>query len=96
MNVRIFRGGGSVVPFHNGRAILSVVPEVEGIASLCQVNDILAMQGVVGHRTVHRFLYTQTLAVGLEGCLSAGFARFLGLPAFFPDIASSICFLFCP
>ena len=87
MNVSIFRGGSSVVPFHNSGAVLGVVPEVEGVAALGQVDDVLSMQGIVGHRTVDGFLHPQPFAVVLERRRGAALAHLLELPALFPGVA---------
>ena len=89
MNVSIFCSGGSVVPFHNGGAVLGVIPEVEGIASLGQVDDVLPMQGVIGYCTVDDFLHPQPFAVVLERCCgtAATVLHLLELPALSPGVA---------
>ena len=87
MNVSISRGGGSVVPFHNGGAVLGVVEEVEAVAALGHMDNVLAVEGVVGHRAVHGFLYPQPFAVVLERCRGAALAHLLELPALFPGVA---------
>ena len=87
MNVSISRGGGSVVPFHNGGAVLGVVEEVEAVAALGHMDNVLAVEGVVGHRAVHGFLYPQPFAVVLESRCGAGLHHLFELPALFPGVA---------
>ena len=53
MNVGIF---GSI-ELHNRRAVSGIIPEVEGVGALGHMDDVLAVQGVVGHRAVDGFLY---------------------------------------
>ena len=75
------------VELHNGRAVAGVIPEVEGVATLGHVDNVLAVEGVVGHRAVHGFLYPQPFAVVLEGRCGAGLRHLLELPALFSGVA---------
>ena len=75
------------VELHNRRAVSGIIPEVEGVAALSHVDNVFAVQGVVGHRTVHGFLYPQPFAVVLEGRRGASFAHLLELSALFPGVA---------
>jgi len=75
------------VELHNHRAVAGIVPEVEGIAALGQVDDVLSMQGIVGHRAVDGFLHPQPFAVVLERRRGAGLHHLLELPALFPGVA---------
>ena len=77
------------IELHNRRAVAGVIPEVEGVGALGHVDNVLAVQGVVGHRTVHRFLYSQPFAVVLERrCgTAATVLHLLELPALFPGVA---------
>ena len=87
MNVSISRGGGSIVPFHNGRAVLGVVEEVEAVAALGHMDNVLAVKGVIGHRAVDGFLYPQPFAVVLERRRGAGLRHLLELTALFSGVA---------
>ena len=42
---------------HNRRTVAGVILEVQRVVALGQVDNVLAMQGVVGHRAVDGFLY---------------------------------------
>ena len=75
------------VELHNHRAVAGIVPEVEGVASLGHVDDVLPMQGVIGYCTVDDFLHPQPFAVVLERRRGAGLAHLLELPALFPGVA---------
>ena len=57
------------------------------VAALGHVDNVFAVQGVVGHRTVHGFLYPQPFAVLLERRRGAGLHHLLELPALFPGVA---------
>ncbi len=72
------------IELHNRRTVSGIVPEVEGVASLGHVDNVFAVQGVVGHRTVHGFLYPQPFTVVLERRRGAGLAHLLELAALFP------------
>ena len=75
------------IELHNRRAVSGIIPEVEGIAALGHVDNVFAVQGVVGHRTVDGFLYPHPFAVVLERRRGAGLAHLLELPALFPGVA---------
>ena len=75
------------VELHNCQTVLGVVPEVEGVAALGHVDDVLPMQGVVGYRTVHGFLHPQPFTVVLERRHGAALAHLLELPPIFPGVA---------
>ena len=78
MNVGIL----GAVELHNRRTVAGVIPEVEGIAALGHVDDVLSMQGVVGHHTVHGFLHPQSFAVVLERRRGAGLVHLIELRPF--------------
>ena len=62
---------------------------MEGVAALGQVDNVLAVEGVVGHRAVDRFLYPQPFAVVPErrrGTAAAVY-HLPELPALFPGVA---------
>ena len=46
MDVGVLGGGGAVIPFHYGGLAGSVVEEVEGVASVGEVGDVLAVEGI--------------------------------------------------
>ena len=52
---------------------------MQRVAALGQVDNVLAMEGVVGHRTVHGFLHSPPFAVVLERRHGADLAHLLGL-----------------
>ena len=60
---------------------------MQRVAALGQVDNVLAVEGVIGHRAVDGFLYPQPFAVVLEGRCGASFAHLLELPALFPGVA---------
>ena len=82
MNVSILRP----VELYNGGAVLGVVPEVEGVAALGHVHDVLAMQNVVGDRSIHRFPHAQALGVVDKAGGGAALAHLLELAAVLPGV----------
>ena len=82
MNVNILRP----VELHNSGAVLGVIPEVEGVAALGHVHDVLAMQNVVGNHAVDRFPYPQTLCIVDEGSCGSALAHLLELAAILPGV----------
>ena len=74
------------IELHNRRPVAGIIPEMQHVASLGQVDDVFAVQGVVGHRAVDGFLYPQPFAVVLERRRGAGLAHLLELPALFPGV----------
>ena len=81
-NVTIF----SSIKLHNGRPVLSIVPEVQGVAALGHVDDVLAMQGVVGDGAAHGLADAQAIGIVKEGGRGAGFGHLLQLAALFPGV----------
>ena len=75
------------VELHNRRTVAGIIPEVEGIAALGHVDNVLSMQGIVGHRAVDGFLYPQPFAVVLERRCGAGLRHLLELTALFSGVA---------
>ena len=61
---------------------------MEGVAALGHVHNVLAMQNVVGGRSIHRFPYPQTLGVVDKAGGGAGLAHLLKLAAFLPGVSS--------
>ena len=82
MDIAVLRA----VKLHNGRAILGIVPEVQGVAALGHVDDVLAMQGVVGDGAAHGLADAQAIGVVKEGGSGAGFGHLLQLAALFPGV----------
>ena len=82
MNVSILRP----VELYDSRTILGVVPEVKGIASLGHVDDVLAVEGVVGDHVVDGLLDAQALGVVNEGGGGAGLAHLLELASVLPGV----------
>ena len=82
MNVSIFRP----VELYNGGTVLGVVPEVEGVGALGHVHDVLAMQNVVGDRSIHRFPHAQALSVVNKAGGGAALAHLLELAAILPGV----------
>ena len=82
MNVSILRA----IELHNSEAVLGVVPEMEGVAALGHVHDVLAMQNVVGDRSIHRFPHPQALSVVNEGRGGTALAHLLELAAVLPGV----------
>ena len=81
-NVTIF----SSIKLHNGRAILGIVPEVQGVAALGHVDDVLAMQGVVSDGAAHSLADAQAIGVIGESGRGAGFGHLFQLAALFPGV----------
>ena len=77
------------VELHNRRAVAGVVPEVQHIAALGHMDNVLAVQGVVGHCAVDSFLNPQPFAVVLEHHQGAGLAHLLELQDLFLCAAPS-------
>lgn len=69
---------------HKGKA--RGVKEVQCVAALGHVDDILAVKGVIGHRAVDSFLHPQPFAVVLERRRGTGLAHLLKLPALFQGV----------
>ena len=82
MNVCIFRP----VELYNSGAVLGVVPEVEGVTALGYVDDVLAMEGVVGDHTVDGLLYPQALGVVHKAGGGAALAHLLQLTVVLPGV----------
>ena len=59
---------------------------MEAVAALGHVEDVLAVQGVVGDHAVHRLTHAQAIRVVEEGGGSAGLGHLLELPAFLPGV----------
>ena len=62
------------------------VKEVEIVAALGQMDNVLAVQGVVGDHAVHRLPDSQIIRIVEEGGGSARLGHLLELPAFLPGI----------
>jgi len=75
------------VVFHQGRLIAGIIVEVQRIIPLGQVNDIFAVEGVVGGAGGGGgFLDPQAVGVIFEYNGFRGFAHGLQLPALFPGV----------
>ena len=73
-NVAVLRA----VEVHHGRPVLGVVEEMQIVAALGQMDNVLAVQGVVGHRAAYRFSDAQPVRIVEEGGGSAGLGICLG------------------
>ena len=62
------------------------VQEMERIGALGHVDDVLAMQGVVGDGAAHGLADAQAIGIVKEGGRGAGFAHLLQLTALFPGV----------
>ena len=82
MDVSIFRP----VELHNGGTVLGVVPEVEGVAALGHVHNVLAMQNVVGDHVVDRLAHAQALGVVDKRGGGSGLAHLLELASVLPGV----------
>ena len=82
MNVSILRP----VELHKGGTVLGVVPEVEGVGSLGHVDDVLAVEGVVGVNAVNGLFHPQALGVVNKAGGGAGLAHLLELAAVLPGV----------
>ena len=51
------------------------------------MDNVLAVEGVIGHRAVDSLLYPQPFAVVLECRCDAGLPHLLELPTLFPGVA---------
>ena len=81
-NVAVLRA----VEVHHSRPVLGIVEEVQIVAALGQMDNVLAMQGVVGHRAAHRLSDAQPIRVVEEGGGGAGLGHLLELAAFLPSV----------
>ena len=61
---------------------------MEGVAALGHVHDVLAMQNVVGDRSIHRFPHAQALSVVDKAGGGAGLAHLLKLATVLPGESS--------
>ena len=59
---------------------------MEGVGALGHVHDVLAMQNVVGDRSIHRFPYPQALGVVDERRGGAALGHLLELAAILPGV----------
>ena len=59
---------------------------MQGVAALGHVDDVLAMQGVVGDGAAHGLADAQAIGVVKEGGRGAGFGHLLQLAALFPGV----------
>ena len=59
---------------------------MQGVAALGHVDDVLAMQGVVGDGAAHGLADAQAIGVVKEGGRDAGFGHLLQLAALFPGV----------
>ena len=59
---------------------------MEGVGALGHVDDVLAMQNVVGDRSIHRFPHPQALSVVNKAGGGAALAHLLELAAVLPKV----------
>ena len=59
---------------------------MEGVGALGHVHDVLAMQNVVGDRSIHRFPHAQALSVVNEGRGGTALAHLLELSSVLPGV----------
>ena len=69
VNIEVIRS----VEAHHGRLALRVIEEMQVIATLRHVDDILAAQRVVGGHAIDDLLDTQTIVIIGELCIGASF-----------------------
>ena len=62
------------------------VQEMQGVAALGHVDDVLAMQGVVSDGAAYSLADAQAIGVVKEGGRGAGFGHLLQLAALFPGV----------
>ena len=53
---------------------------------MSHVDDVFAVQGVVGFNTIYRFADAQDIGIVSEGGCGAGFGHLLQLTALFPGV----------
>ena len=83
-NVAVLRA----VEVHHGRPVLGIVEEMQIVVALGQMDNVLAVQGVVGHRAAHRLTDAQTIRIVEESGGSARLGHLLELPALLLSIHS--------
>ena len=74
------------VVVHDGRAVLGIVEEVQRVAALGQMDNVLAVQGVVRHRAAHCLSDPQPIRVVEESGGSVGLGHLLELAALLPSV----------
>ena len=82
-NVAVLRA----VEVHHGWTVLGVIEEVQIVAALGQMDNVLALQGVVRHRAAHRLTDAQAICIVENGGGGDRLGHLLELPALFPDAA---------
>ena len=87
MDVGVLGGGCAVIPFNDSGFAGSVVEEMEGVASVGEMGDLLAVEGVVGGAGGSGdFLHPQAAGVVFVDNGFAGLAHGLQLAALFPGV----------
>ena len=71
---------------HDSGTVLGIIPEMQHVCSLSHMNNVLSVQGVVGHRVTHRLTYAQTIRIVEESGGSARLGYLLELTTFLPNI----------
>ena len=64
--------------FHHSRPVLGVIEEVQIVAALSHMDNVLAVDGVISHRATHRLSDSQTIRIVEKGGGSAGLGICLG------------------
>ena len=82
-NVAVLRA----VEVHHGRPVLGVVEEMQIVATLGQMDNVLAVQGVVvRHRTAYRLSDAQAIRIVEEGGGGARLGHLLELASLLPRL----------
>ena len=59
----MYIGIPGAIKLHNGRLIAGIVEEMQVVAALGHVYDVLAVQGIICHLPIDRLLYSQAILI---------------------------------